>query len=343
MNLALDHWHIEVSSICTLKCPRCTRAEMPETLLNRQLTLDFFRTQIGEERIKKIRKISFCGDDGDPIYAKQFLEIVKWIKDINPKLQLLIITNGSYKKEEWWKKLANILNEYDEIHWSLDGWDQESNNKYRVNCDWKSIVLGIKTFCKHNKNTYTVVASIAFRFNEDNLNDIKQIAIDNNFDCWQLTKSTKFGSTYPDAYGNDDLLEPLNKELIAKGHRFERVQHTLSNKQRPGEDLKNLFWQRAEKLQDSKEYPALCYIGNKGVFLKATGEFYPCCWTALRYPHNNEIISLAQTKFNLYNKTIDSIIEDNYWTTDFKKFDNTECKTKCIKAKLHDKHHVTEW
>ena len=93
MNLALDHWHIEVSSICTLRCPRCTRTESAETLLNRQLTLDFFKTQIGEQRIKEMRKISFCGDDGDPIYAKQFLEIVAWIKDINPSIQLLIITN----------------------------------------------------------------------------------------------------------------------------------------------------------------------------------------------------------------------------------------------------------
>ena len=343
MNVALDHWHIEVSSICTLKCPRCTRAEIPETLLNRQLTLEFFRTQIGSEQIKKIRKISFCGDDGDPIYAKQFLEIVAWIKEINPSIQLLIITNGSYKNAEWWQKLAITLNEFDEIHWSLDGWDQESNNKYRVNCDWKSIMLGIITFRVHNQTTYTVVASIAFRFNEDNLEGIKQIALDNQFDCWQLTKSTKFGSTYPDAYGSNDLLEPLNKTLIAKGHRFEREQHTISDKIRPGSDLKKLFWERALELNKSEEYPALCYIGNKGVFLKATGEFYPCCWTALRYPHNADIIKLAQTKFNLHNTTIDSIIKDNYWTTEFKNFDNTECKTKCIKSKLHDKHHVTEW
>ena len=82
MNIALDHWHIEVSSICALKCPRCTRAEVPETLLNRSLDLKFFQEQIGQERISQIKKISFCGDDGDPIYAKQFIQIVTWIKSI---------------------------------------------------------------------------------------------------------------------------------------------------------------------------------------------------------------------------------------------------------------------
>ena len=343
MALALDHWHIEVSSICTLKCPRCPRTEMPETLINRQLTLDFFRTRIGESRIKKIRKITFCGDDGDPIYAKDFLQIVEWIKDVNPTLQLLIITNGSYKNADWWHKLATLLNEHDEMHWSLDGWDQESNIKYRVNCDWKSIMLGLITFRVYNKITYTVVATIAFRFNENNLKDINQIAVDNEFDCWQLTKSTKFGSKYPDAYGNDDLLEPLDKTLIASGLRYEREQKYITTKTRPGADLKEIFWERAKQLQNSKEYPALCYIGNKGVFLKATGEFYPCCWVANRYPHNKQIIELAETKFNLHNTTIENIINDSYWTNEFKAFDYHQCKAKCTKAKLHDKPHVTEW
>ena len=343
MNLALDHWHIEVSSVCTLQCPRCTRAEVPETLLNRNLNLKFFQEQIGEEWITKIRKITFCGDDGDPIYAKQFIEIVEWIKTVNPDIQLLIITNGSYKTADWWHRLACVLNENDEVHWSLDGWNQDSNSKYRVNCDWASIMLGIITFRVYNKTTYTVVASIAFRFNENNLQDIKQIATDNNFDCWQLTKSTKFGSKYPGAYGTDDLLEPLDPKLVAAGHRFERTQYPLSDKTRPGSDLKKLFWQRAQELTASNEYPALCYIGNKGVFLKSTGEFYPCCWTALRYPHNAKWNELAETKFNLYNNTLDQILADPWWSTEFKQFDNQECKTKCIKSKLLDQAHVTEW
>ena len=107
--------------------------------------------------------------------------------------------------------------------------------------------------------------------------------------------------------------------------------------------FKEIFWKRAKALQASNEYPALCYIGNKGVFLKSTGEFYPCCWTALRYPHNKKWNDLAETKFNLYNNTLDQILQDEWWQTDFKKFDNLECQTKCIKSKLLDKAHVTEW
>ena len=56
--LAWDHWHIEVSSICTLRCPRCPRSEVPMGLLNKSLSLDFFKKQIGSDIVKQIKKIN---------------------------------------------------------------------------------------------------------------------------------------------------------------------------------------------------------------------------------------------------------------------------------------------
>ena len=341
--LAWDHWHIEPSSICTLKCPRCPRAEVPESLLNKSLTLDFFQNQIGENIIKKIRKITFCGNDGDPIYCKQFLEICEWIKSINPVIHLVIITNGSYKKAEWWSKLGSILNEYDEIHWSLDGWDQDSNTKYRVNCDWNSIVEGILSFTRSNASTYRVWASIAFRFNENNLQQQQELAKLWQFDLYQLTKSTKFGSKYPTAYGEDDLLEPVDQNLVSSSHRFERITKQLSNKLRPGQDLKELFCTRAAHLAKHTTHSGICLIGNKGVFLSSQGEFYPCCWTANRYEHNQSWHNLATSKFNLYNHTFEEILSDSFWESDFLKFDSYECRTKCTPGRLSDIEHTTEW
>jgi len=341
MDISLVHWHIEVSSICTLKCPRCPRAEVPETLLNNQLTLKFFKEQIGEARIKQIKKISFCGDDGDPIYAKEFLEICEWIKKVNPTIHLVIITNGSYKKRAWWIKLSVILNGYDEIQWSIDGWDQESNEKYRVNCNWESIVQGIKTFTALNNVTYTTVATIVFAFNQDHLDDIKEFAEEHSIDCLQLTRSTKFGSVYPDAYGTDDPLEP-HASWIPEGHRFDRRQYELNDRVRPDELLKAHFFTKRQQVLDQGEYPALCYVGTKGIYLKANGELYPCCWTANRYDHNKDIIEVAQSRFNLNNRTLDEILEDDWWQTDFKKFDNLECRTKCTKENFTVEF-VTEW
>ena len=339
--LAWDHWHIEPSSICTLKCPRCPRAEVPESLLNRQLTLEFFQNQIGADIIRQIKKITFCGNDGDPIYCKDFLEICQWIKQVNPTIHLVLITNGSHKSMDWWEQLGKTFNANDEIHWSIDGWDQESNEKYRVNSNWLSIMNGINAFNQANTSTYKVWATIAFKFNEKNLAQQKISAMACGFDGYQLTKSTKFGSKYP-TYGSNDCLEP-SKEFIPLGHRFEREFSPITSKPRPGNNLKLLFLERAEKLKNT-DYAGICFIGNKGVYLNSLGNLYPCCWTANRYEHNNYWHTLAKDHFNLYNKTFADIQNDSYWTTEFlTKFDSWECANKCTPEKLNDVHHTIEW
>lgn len=337
--LAWDHWHIEPSSICTLKCPRCPRAEVPESLLNRQLSLDFFKNQIGADIVKQIKKITFCGNDRDPIYCRDFLDICEWIKQINPKLHLVLITNGSYKTTDWWQRLGKIFDANDEIHWSLDGWDQESNEQYRVNSNWQSIVNGIDAFNQANTSTYRVWASIAFRFNEKHLLKQKITAMAYGFDSYQLTKSTKFASKYP-AYGTNDPLEPEDRQMMASGHRFERIIEALTTKPKLSDSLKTVFLQRAEALG---KYSGICLIGNKGVFLNSQGEFYPCCWTANRYEHNQAWQDRAKAQFNLNTKTFQDIIADNFWNEEFLKFDSLECQTKCTPKRLTDRQHTTEW
>ena len=333
-----DHWHIEPSSICTLKCPRCPRSELPDILLNRQLSLNFFQNQIGESTVRQIKKITFCGNDGDPIYCRDFFEICMWLKQTNPNIGLTIITNGSYKPAVWWQKLGQVLNHQDEIHWSIDGWDQQSNQQYRVNSNWQSIVEGIGAFTKTNQTTYRVWATIGFRFNQAHIEHIKQLAVDMNFDCFQLTKSTKFGSKYPDAYGQQDQLEPTDSSLVSSSHRFERKLHQLTNKPNPNQLIKKLFFERSKQLKKTN-YSNICAIGNKGVFLNSQGEFYPCCWTANRYQHNQD----WQGRFNLHQRSFTEIINDDFWKTEFLKFNNLECKTKCTPEKLNDTQHTIEW
>jgi MoaA/NifB/PqqE/SkfB family radical SAM enzyme len=336
--LVWDHWHIELSSICALQCPRCPRAELPDSLLNRQLNLGFFQTQISESIVKQIKKITFCGNDGDPIYCRDFFKICMWLKQNNPDIAITIITNGSYRPEVWWQSLGTVLDHRDEIHWSLDGWDQQSNQQYRVNSDWQSIVNGISAFTATNTSTYRVWAAIGFRFNQEHINHMKQMATDLNFDCFQLTKSTKFGSKYPDSYGHQDSLEPTDPTLISSSHRFERILYPLTDRPNPNISIKKVFFERADQLKKT-QYSNICAIGNKGVFLNSQGEFYPCCWTANRYDHNQS----WQNRFNLNQRSFNEIINDRFWTTEFLKFDNLECQTKCTPNRLNDTQHTIEW
>jgi hypothetical protein len=335
------HWHIENSSICSLKCPRCPRAEIPDTLTQTSLNLNFFKTNFNPVFLKDVWVISFCGDDGDPIYGKDFLEIVHYLKNTKPNLSLRIITNGSYRSETWWKKLALILNQYDEIHFSLDGWDQESNQKYRINSDWSSIITAVK-IVRENSNAIMVWAAIAFAFNQYNIMTMKDLAAEWGFDIFQLTYSTKFGSKYSNYKRNDyDELEP-NRQFIAKGHRFERQITNLTNRKLldNGKNLINLDLYNNIK-KDSEIIP-LCKIGNKGLYISSEGYFYPCCWMANRYNHTRWQ-EFRKDQYNLNVRTMSDILGDTMWDNFFNSLNNyDECKNKCCSQNFN-KGYATSW
>ena len=335
--LATWHFHIEISSKCTLRCPRCARQEVPNGLINTELDLEFFKRNFTPEFIQaNVEKITFCGDDGDPIYAHDLVPVIGYIKSVKP-VEIVIITNGSHKKSGWWKELGSVLTEQDTVHFSIDGYDNASNNLYRVNSDFVSAILGIETLRIASK-CRLVWAAIAFKFNEDQIDYMQSLAVKLGVDAFQLTKSTKFGSFYP-SYPKDDPLEP-SKRFVSSSHRFERDVRILSQR-----GVNNTVSPTNIKLYNSiaevNGIRPLCGIGNKGLYIDARGRLFPCCWVANRYNHNSEWQTMAE-QFDLHKRTLSDAIVDPFWTTEFQTFRWQECQTKCSSAKVNEKY-ATEW
>lgn len=339
-NWPLWHWHFEASSICTLHCPRCPRTEIPSSLVQTQLNLDFFKNNFNLPNL--IKKITFCGDDGDPIYCRDLIDVVNFFKKNNPMVNITIITNGSYKDKNWWKELAKVLNSQDEVRFSIDGWNHESNNQYRVNSDWESIRDGIFML---RKNTDAIMwwDAIVFKFNQHKINDMKFLAEQWGFDNFQLTKSTKFGSKYQN-YLDDgqDNLEP-ESEFISKTHRFEREIISLTGRKINNEEIikTNLEYFYNIKNQFSNVIP-LCFIGTKGLFVNSQGYLIPCCWIGNRYNHTGLekfLIPENNIKFN----GLESVLNNPNWKYFIEEFEYMkECKQKCI-SNLVTEEYATNW
>jgi MoaA/NifB/PqqE/SkfB family radical SAM enzyme len=337
MTLATWHFHIEISSKCTLRCPRCARQEVPDSLVNTELDLDFFKRNFTPEFVlENVEKITFCGDDGDPIYAHDLIPVIQYIKSIKP-VEIVIVTNGSHKKPKWWIELGHVLTEKDTVHFSVDGYDNASNNLYRVNSDFDSIIAGIRALQKSSA-CRLVWAAIAFKFNELYINSMENLARQLDMDAFQLTLSTKFGKIYP-TYGTDDPLEP-SERYISSSHRFERDVILLSSRGLNSQtNTKNIqLYKSATEVNSVKP---LCEIGNKGLYIDAQGRLFPCCWVANRYSHNSEWKAIA-TKFNLNRRTLADAVTDDFWSTTFKTFGWQECQTKCIASRVDEKY-ATEW
>jgi MoaA/NifB/PqqE/SkfB family radical SAM enzyme len=262
--------------------------------------------------------------------------VIQYLKDIKP-IEIVIITNGSHKKLSWWHDLGQLLDHNDSVHFSIDGYDNASNNLYRVNSDWDSIITGLQTLrtasaCK------IIWAAIAFKFNEDHLDHMQKFAKQLGVDRFQLTKSTKFGSMYP-SYGTDDPLQP-SVRFVSNSHRFERDSVALTDTgswQTIPLTNKRLFNQTKSR----NGVTPLCEIGNKGLYIDARGRLFPCCWVANRYNHNSDWQQIAEN-FDLNTKTITDVLADDFWTTEFQSFKWQECQTKC-RSSLVDEKYACLW
>lgn len=334
--IAIWHFHIEVSSKCTLTCPRCARQEVPDGLVNTELDLEFFKRNFTPEFVlANVEKITFCGDNGDPIYAHDLIPIIQYIKSIRP-VEIVIVTNGSHKKLAWWIELGKCLDHRDSVHFSIDGYDQASNNTYRVNSNYDSIIAGLQTL-RSASVCQIVWAAIAFKFNEHHLEHMQQTAKKLGVDQFQLTHSTKFGSVYP-SYGADDPLQPSG-HLISGTHRFERVTANLSEKSPTPISLTNI--RLFQETQPSNGMTPLCKIGNKGIYIDARGRLFPCCWVANRYSHNQEWQQQAE-KFNLHHQTLQQALSDTFWITELQTYRWQECRAKCASSVVDEKY-ATSW
>jgi MoaA/NifB/PqqE/SkfB family radical SAM enzyme len=338
--IATWHFHIEISSKCTLRCPRCARQEVPGTLINTELDLEFFKRNFTAEFIHKhVEKITFCGDDGDPIYAHDLIPVIAYIKSIKP-VEIVIVTNGSYRKPEWWQELGAVLTSADTVHFSIDGWDNSSNNLYRVNSDFESIQQGVQALVSSSQ-CRTIWAAIAFRFNQHKLYDMISQAQSWGMDGFQITKSTKFGKIYP-TYGIADDLQPSDT-WISSSHRFERQIFLLSVRGLNNHVYKThpINIELYKNIKTINGVKPLCGIGNKGLYIDARGRLFPCCWVANRYTHNSDWQTIAE-QFDLHQRTLSNALNDDFWSTRFQTFEWQECQTKCASSRVDEKY-ATEW
>lgn len=310
--------HLELSSKCVLKCPRCPRTELNLDRLNQEITLTDFKSGFPTEVLNKLDQFIFCGDIGDPIYATEFLEIIEYIKQ-NSRVRVRITTNGSYKKPDWWQQLGSLLDYNDQVTFSVDGWDNKSNNLYRINSDFDSIILGIKAL-QASSDCWIQWSAIYFSFNENKINDMQEFAKSLGCNAFQKVKSSKFDGRY--LSGTVDLLKP-STELVADTLVYETTVDILNQGKYvsiiPGVPLVTHPW-------------AKCLNYKKDLFIGIDGLVAPCPWFNNGY-QDNKFIKQHYDRLSIRNRSFFEIINDTeLWQQLVESFDLNPleiCQLKC--------------
>ena len=117
--------HLETTQLCQASCPMCDRnkngGDVNHFLKNKSLSIEQFK------HIKQLKTVYFCGNHGDPIFAPDCLDMFKYMREVNPYLNLGMTTNGGARKPEWWEELAKYKVH---VNFSIDGLE-DTNHHYR--------------------------------------------------------------------------------------------------------------------------------------------------------------------------------------------------------------------
>jgi MoaA/NifB/PqqE/SkfB family radical SAM enzyme len=250
-------FHIELTNMCTLKCPECARTDFinkfPKQWANKNLNLDHLINFLDVDLTDKT--ITLCGNYGDAIYYDRLFEAVSYFK--KSKAKLVIATNGSYKNKEWWQELGSLLDSQDEIVFAIDGLPS-TFTEYRINADWSSISVAVETlkFAKVQLSWKYIL----FSFNEDSIDQARQLSKDMGFDNFIMVHSNRW----------DDILEPLSPS-ISKPINVAKLDWK-QNKILPAIDPKCKQAGNEHYISADGFYMPCCYVGDHRFYYKS--EFY---------------------------------------------------------------------
>ena len=196
MNYDVTVLDIEITDICNAACPMCDRTNISNTKPNNNPSF-INNQQISFKQFKKIIDINpkvsefiFCGNFGDPIAAKDFLEIVEYIASIDTKIT--IHTNGGLRNEQWWVKLAGILsrNYKNTVIFGIDGLE-DTSSFYRRHTNYKKVIANATTFID-NTMAQSQWSFIKFKHNEHQVEEAKQLSKQLGFNSFVINYTSRF-------------------------------------------------------------------------------------------------------------------------------------------------------
>ncbi|MBS83035.1 MAG: hypothetical protein CMD65_02740 [Gammaproteobacteria bacterium] len=320
----ISHVHFEPTQRCQAACPMCDRTNNSH-IKNAEISINQFKQIINSDFVKQLRSFLMCGNHGDPMIAKDTLEMYKWLRYNNEKLHLQMTTNGGGRSDDWWKSLAEIFGEHGKVSFSVDGLE-DTNHLYRVNVDWKRVENSMDVFTQAGGKGVWVF--LIFEHNEHQVEEAERMA-----KLFGLEFVRKKSGRWVQSYKN----KKVDKKITIKGKEIKpptEPKHQNKSVNRYDKLIKShgTFQEYLDKTKIKCKS-----IDTKEIYISAEGLVTPCCWTAGNLYKIYEKIGQNQIwsyiddvkNINVLYKPLNEIIEGNF----FKKIEQSWNMSSCTQGK----------
>lgn len=273
--------HFEISTRCNSTCPDCLRNFRGVDVMDTYPVVDMSLAQAKQiftpEFLRQLTEIAINGNYGDFVTARDGLEIVRYFKEVNPKLNVKISTNGSARPDVW-EPLGQLGAE---VTFRLDGLE-DTHHLYRQGTDFNYILKNAKKFIAAGGKA--IWAMILFNHNKHQVSAAKQMAKELGFTEFDLVNAGR------------DIMPVFTSDR--------RLSHIIGD-YRGSTDFNELFnnfnYYKIDPYaginSEEHSYPVKCQVKDiQQIYICANGEVYPCCWLGYYPMHSNARPSNIQLK-----------------------------------------------
>jgi MoaA/NifB/PqqE/SkfB family radical SAM enzyme len=271
-----------------------------------------------------------CGNLGDPIIAKDTLEIFKYFRQENPNIWLSMNTNAGARDEMWWAKLAKTFGRMGAVIFSVDGLE-DTNHLYRQGVNWKAVERSMDAFIKAGGRARWDF--LVFEHNQHQVEEAEQLSKQKGFERFVAKKTGRFISSQSIKKEQHQAISKKGKETTILKKPVEKYQNKAISK----------YDKLIEKYGSIDSYYDKAQINCKvkkenSLYITAEGLALPCCWTAGRMykwwhkdPKVEQIWDFIPDKYLLDARNgLDKVFE----TGIFDNIQDSWSKTSCDKGKL---------
>jgi len=339
-------FHIEITDKCNARCVQCSRnrinwkgelEERPELCLT-EITIDRYK-KIFQNYQKQAKAVLFCGNMGDPMFAKDIYEISEYtltnvltdwhLKNKNDSLK--IYTNGGMRSAKWWYDYGKLLAPYNGlVNFAIDGLE-DTHHIYRTNTRYHRVIENATAFMKGGGRAEW--SFIRFGHNQHQAEECKQIARDLGFVRFTAVNTQRF-------YGRDSIdytwqkrnysvmryqpektdvqeFKDLNRtDKLWDGKKVEDLSADEINIQT--NKNQNKFVEDPEKSRKESAGKIHCHTkARNDVYLDCMGYVHPCCWIGSNEYHRINNVA-EKTKYqHMGNEMLDHRDLIPAWEKDF--------------------------
>ena len=258
---------VDIIDACSLRCPVCSRNSMEtkNNLIGRKKYLPLEHNIEIFDRFKNVTSVSFIGTRSESTLYPHLLEFIDYLKSRN--ISITISTNGNSRNMEWWAAVGKRLDNRDEIRFAIDGSTQDVYEHYRVGGCLEKVLDNHKSL-KHNTNCITTLQYIVFKYNQHDIDNIREMKKIHKFDKLLIGH----GSYTLDGRQSASKDQFINSQFVIDDFH-------------PPEEILRKYKLIESAFRSSKNIDITCTAHeNNEIFINHLGEYSICCF------HNGELL-----------------------------------------------------